>query len=104
MKRALPERTPDSADNTTPLDIAISSEPRCPINSPELSKTPVLAPATAMPLKLAFRVDEIAVTATLPAPVIDVPFALAAVIVAVKPEATFSESALAVNVAASNPA
>jgi hypothetical protein len=36
--------------------------------------------------------------------VIDVPFALAAVIVAVKPEATFSESALAVNVAASNPA
>jgi hypothetical protein len=45
-----------------------------------------------------------AVTATFPSPVIDVPLALAAVIVAVEPEATFSESVLAVNVAASKPA
>jgi hypothetical protein len=93
-----------SAVNTAPLDIVILSEPRLPVNTPELSKAPVLVPVAVILLRSAARVDEIAVTATLPAPVIDVPLALAAVTVAVKPKATFSESVLAVNVAASKPA
>jgi hypothetical protein len=101
---ALPNSLKSVADKTAPLDIVISRRPRLPVNTPELSKVPVLVPDTVIPLKSALRVDEIAVTATLPAPVIDVPLALAAVIVAVKPEATLSVSVLAVNDAALKPA
>ena len=72
-----PSSFESTADNTAPLDIAISRRPRLPVNIPELLKAPVLVPDTVMPLKSAFRVDEIAVTATFPAPLIVKPFACA---------------------------
>ena len=73
-----PSSVESAADNTVPLDIVISRRPRLPVNVPELLKAPVLVPDTVIPLKSALSVDEIAVTATLPAPLIVKPFACAA--------------------------
>jgi len=49
-----------------------------PVKIPEVVKEPVLVPDTAIRLRLALRVEEIAVTATLPAPLIVLPSASAA--------------------------
>jgi hypothetical protein len=40
-----------SADNTAPLDIVILSEPSLPVNTPELSKAPVLVPVAVIWLR-----------------------------------------------------
>jgi hypothetical protein len=74
----LPNSLESVADNTAPLDIVISRRPRLPVNIPELLKAPVLVPDTVIPLRSALSVDEISVTATLPAPLIVKPFACAA--------------------------
>jgi hypothetical protein len=66
------------ADNTAPLSTVTERVPRLPVKIPEVVKEPVLVPDTAIPLRLALRVEEIAVTATLPAPLIVLPSASAA--------------------------